>query len=66
MKGSFDEEDTHELLDSVAYWADVVFLLYRFFTVHDDDHDRNGHNDIFTFSVTAYDSFDRVNMIMIL
>jgi len=27
-KGSFDEEDTHELLDSVAYWADVVFLLY--------------------------------------
>ena len=28
-KGSFDQEDTHELLDSVAYWADVVFLLYR-------------------------------------
>ena len=29
-KGCFDEEDTHELLDSVAYWADVVFLLYRY------------------------------------
>ena len=29
-KGCFDEEETHELLDSVAYWADVVFLLYRY------------------------------------
>ena len=33
LKGSFDEEEAHELLDSVAYWADVVFLLYRFVIV---------------------------------